>query len=298
MGVYPTTGLVVWVPTAAQAGPQAVLLRVRDNRGGVALQSFTVTVSAADHPPVITSAPQGPATAGHPWQYSILAQDPDPGDTAALTYALVSGPSGMTLPAGTSIVTWTPSAGQAGQAYTVTVRVSDPQGAVASQTFSLSVVADTAPANQPVTILNTQRSTVELGQTYTDQVLVSDPDGDPLTFSVTGPTGLTIDQNGVLRWTPTAAQVGTANVTVTVSDGRGSTATQAFTITVTPMPTLDHPPTITSTPPLSATVGTLYAYNVQATDPDNDAVAYTLTHAPLFTQPISVSYTHVTLHAN
>ena len=64
MGVDPTTGTVVWTPTASQLGPQNVTLRVQDGRGGVDLQSFTIIVSQADTPPVITSQPKGPAVVG------------------------------------------------------------------------------------------------------------------------------------------------------------------------------------------------------------------------------------------
>jgi hypothetical protein len=49
----------------------------------------------------------------------------------------------------------------------------------------------------------------------------TDPDGDTLTFSlVAGPSGMTVDPgSGLLRWSPTAAQVGAQTVTLRVSDG-------------------------------------------------------------------------------
>lgn len=43
---------------------------------------------------------------------------------------------------------------------------------------------------------------------------------------------------------------------------------------------MGSPPTITSTPPTTAVPGSLYSYAVKATDPDGDAVSFSLTLAP------------------
>jgi streptogramin lyase len=51
MVVDPQTGVVVWFPTAAQVGPQPVVLRVQDGHGGIDLQSFTVAVSQPNTAP-------------------------------------------------------------------------------------------------------------------------------------------------------------------------------------------------------------------------------------------------------
>src|SRR5262249_57185872 len=54
MTIKATTGLIQWTPTAAQAGPQNVTGRVRDQGGLFVTQSFTVQVRPAtsDHAPV------------------------------------------------------------------------------------------------------------------------------------------------------------------------------------------------------------------------------------------------------
>ena len=59
------TGLVTWTPTDAQLGPQSVVVRVSDNRsalpnaGGVELQAYTILVrqSPENRPPLIVSQP-------------------------------------------------------------------------------------------------------------------------------------------------------------------------------------------------------------------------------------------------
>lgn len=66
----------------------------------------------------------------------------------------------------------------------------------------------------------------------------SDPDaGDVLGYAlVQGPAGMTIDAGtGQLHWTPGAAQTGTQDVTVKVTDAGGLTAMQSFQLTVSPV---------------------------------------------------------------
>ena len=62
---------------------------------------------------------------------------------------------------------------------------------------------------------------------------VADLDGDAAIHALlTAPTGMYITAEGVLRWTPGATDVGTHAVEVEVDDGRGGTARQAFSLTV------------------------------------------------------------------
>ncbi len=75
------------------------------------------------------------------------------------------------------------------------------------------------------------------------------------------------------------AGVGEHNVSLMVSDGRGGTATQSYTILVQPEPG-DHPPVIISQPVTTAVAGQAYTYPVKAIDPDGDPLTYSLTTAP------------------
>ena len=52
-------------------------------------------------------------------------------------------------------------------------------------------------------------------------------------------------------------------------------------MTIEILPHLNHAPVITSLPPIVATGGSAYAYDVDATDPDpGDAVAFALIDGP------------------
>lgn len=158
-------------------------------------------------------------------------------------------------------------------------------GTNVSPNTAVNFVVSLGPAsgNLPPTITSTPVTAATVGQVYTYGVTATDPDaGDVLTFSLpTAPAGMTIDPTtGLIQWTPTPAQVGDQSVTVRVQDAGGLFATQSFTVTVAPGVT-NHPPAITSTPVIVATVGQPYSYAVGATDPDaGDVLTFSLPTAP------------------
>jgi outer membrane protein OmpA-like peptidoglycan-associated protein len=87
--------------------------------------------------------------------------------------------------------------------------------------------------NRPPTVrAQCDPCTVMVGQTSTVTATAQDPDGDPLTFRWTAPTG-TFQNPAVAQTIWTAPQqVGPVPATVTVSDGKGGTASDMVTINV------------------------------------------------------------------
>ncbi|HEV3082404.1 MAG TPA: PKD domain-containing protein, partial [Gemmataceae bacterium] len=284
MVVDPVGGGVAWLPTAYQAGTSAsVLLRVTDTKGSVALQSFTVNVVAGDTPPVITSTPTTTASPLVGYQYQVLAQD---AERDQLTYSIASvtptpyspNANPLIINATTGLLTWTPTWNDMTN-FTITLQVSDGRGGTARQTFGLTVT-DTNKSKTP-TITSSPRTQIAINQNYLYAVQAGDTDGDLLTYSLpVAPAGMSISSAGLVSWRPTGAQLGNNSVQVRVADPGGLAATQSFTINVTEQ-AVNHPPVITSTPVLSATVGQVYyAYNVQGSDPDNDPLSWSLPTAP------------------
>ena len=97
-----------------------------------------------------------------------------------------------------------------------------------------------APAtggNSAPTIQGSPPTSITAGQAYSFRPTASDPDGDSLTFSVSGlPAWAAFSTStGKISGTPTGADVATySNIRVTVSDGKGGSASTAmFAITVT-----------------------------------------------------------------
>lgn len=121
------------------------------------------------------------------------------------------------------------------------------------------------------------------GRDYLYDADASDPDGDPLSYKLlVAPAGMSIASNtGAITWTPTLQQVGRHDIAIEVSDGRGGSAQQRFTITAIEPPA-NRPPVITSTPltHVWATRDFVYSYDVNAFDPDDDTLTYTLVTGP------------------
>jgi VCBS repeat-containing protein len=199
---------------------------VADGHGGEDFGRVTVTVNAVNDAPVITSSPVTTATEDAAYAFDVDATDPDAGDT--LTYSLDLAPAGMTIDA-TGLISWTPDNAQVGD-HGVTVRVTDADDAVATQTFTVSV----ANENDAPLIATIPVTTATEDTPYTYDVDATDTDAsDTLTYSLdAAPAGMTIDATGVISWTPDNAQVGDHSVTVRVTDLAGAPATQMFTVTV------------------------------------------------------------------
>jgi choice-of-anchor C domain-containing protein len=135
MTIDTATGLVQWTPNEAQQGNQAATVRVTDSDGLFAAQTFTVNVLPPNQAPVITSQAPTKATVNGGYSYAATATDPD---EDPLTWTVVSGPMGLSIGASSGVVQWTPTAAQEG-AHPVTIRVDDPLGLGATQSFTITV---------------------------------------------------------------------------------------------------------------------------------------------------------------
>src|SRR5262249_37917001 len=187
--------------------------------------------------------PAAPGVVGRPYQYHFRAQD---AEDDPLTFQLTTAPAGMSVDPVTGILSWTPTAAQLGP-QPVTLAVGDSRGLGTRLPFIIPVLPD-AP-NDPPAITLTPRTSIRLGETYLYQVAASDPNNDALTFTlIAPPAGLAVDVNGLVSWRPEPSQLGDHPIQLRVSDGRGATTTQTFTLRVVTGDT-NLPPVITSTPP-------------------------------------------------
>jgi choice-of-anchor A domain-containing protein/RHS repeat-associated protein len=225
MAIEPSTGLVVWVPTADEVGTQQVVLRVTDARGASTLQTFSVTVMGTGGALSITSTPPLLASAGQPYSYTVTAQAPT-GQTPA--FSLAQAPALMSIDPVSGLLTWRPTSADLGP-QTVVIRASDLVGDVAFQSYVLNV----RPPSVPATLTSTPLTQVTAGTPYSYQVTATDPT-DGFTFSlVQKPAGMTIDAStGLVSWQPGAGDVGAHAVDVRLTNDRGVTTDQTFTLTV------------------------------------------------------------------
>ncbi len=273
MTVESATGLVGWTPSPSDRGSHTVVIRAADGLGGSATQRYALDVGdgSSNSPPYFTSAPPTRAAVGARYTYQALAVDAD-GD--GLTFSLDASPPGAAVDPGTGLLTW--DFALPGN-HVVELQVDDGNGGSASQRFVLSVGSPAANPTIPQ-LYGSPGSLATVGDLYIYQPVVDNPDaGETVEFDLpTAPPGMTVDPvSGRVSWTPMVGQVGSHDVELTVDDGNGGTASQAWAIEVsTTLP--NRPPYVDSVPDLFAVVGLPYSYAVHATDPEGGQVTYTL----------------------
>lgn len=107
---------------------------------GAATVRFGVRPNLPIQAPVLTFLPDVDFLVGQPITITVNATDAD--DTT-LSYSATGLPSGLAINSSTGLISGQPAANSAGS-YLVTVTVTDPQGALAQQTFNLIIVPPTA----------------------------------------------------------------------------------------------------------------------------------------------------------
>jgi len=268
MTINAATGLINWIPMTDQIGDHSVTVAVSDNAtpGLSDSQSYTVSVTANNIAPVITSTPSTAANDGLPYTYDVDASDFNAGDI--LSFALTTAPAGMNIDAVTGVISWVPLGMGI---YSVTVTVSD--DATPSLSDSQSFDIDVGTSNVAPVINSTPILSGAPDIAYSYDVDASDLNvTDTLTYTLTaGPTGMSIDAvSGLISWMPTASDAGDHNVTVVVTDDASPALSdsQSFVLSVS----VNTAPSITSTPITSVVESVPYSYDVEATDADSGNV--------------------------
>ena len=261
---------ITWTPTLADTGTYLVGIKVFTN-AGQGRQYYPLRVRPLNASPVVTSKPAANAFEDSLYSYSIAATDED-GDP--LSFSLASGPEGMMVDSRTGLLQWLPTQSDVGS-ISIRITVDDGKGGTGYQQFILEVL-DT---NDPPLITSTPDSTATEDSPYQYALEATDPDpADTLSYSlVSGPSTITVDSLGVMRWTPAQAEVGAQTVTLRVTDRRGGTADQNFRVVVAQV---DDPPEIVSQPETTATEDVPYRYDLQANDEEGGTLTYVLGVAP------------------
>lgn len=264
--VLESDGKVHWVPVFLQQGAQQVTLRVTDNAGDFAEQSFYIMVDAINKPPRITSVPPTTALPGAAYSYQLDVVDPNEGDIRQ--FRRLAGPAGLVVDENTGLVTW-PTAVVG--VHTVSLEVNDYAGLTDTQSYELIVkLPNSAPGFTSTPVVSASE-----GGVYEYRVIATDPDGDSLSYSlVTSPEGMNISPvTGEITWTPTFSQVGNHEVVVRASDGN-ATVQQSYVLIV--VARANSAPVFSSTPITTVITGESYTYQAVAVDAEADPVSYRL----------------------
>lgn len=273
MQISSLSGLVEWTPNASNVGSNLVRIKVTDRIGRFATQAYQLVVAPIffNYPPLFVTDGPSSAVTGQELIYNSRAVDPNTADV--LTYSIVSAPPGASINPTIGRFRWTPSSGQAGSQFGVTLRVVDNAGASDEQEFLISV-----SENQPPTIDSTPGLRAPRLRAYHYDVEATDPEQSALTFSLLErPTGMSIvPSSGFITWIPTEAQIGSHPVTVQVRDAGGLTDTQSFTLEVP----ANEPPIFTSQPVTIAVAQSNYQYSAEAYDPDSTDLTFSVLSGP------------------
>ena len=257
-GVATTVGAggAVSCAPAIAGGPDTLTLTATDAAGNVASAQVPVTLSSK---PVITSQPTTTAHDGVPYQYQVLAADPD-GDP--LTYSLSQSPAGMSISTG-GLVTWTPSGSELGS-QPVSIVVDDGRSGPATQSFQVTVSDITPPfiaLSGPSKVLAGAQVTITAQAN--DDVAV-----DRVTFTINGgaPT-VDVSQPYQQQFTvPQDAVAGTLfHVIGTARDTSGNSTSAEIVVAVTAQPDT-QPPSVTLNAPAQASPGATINLSASATD--------------------------------
>ena len=142
-------------------------------------------------------------------------------------WSLKQAPEGMTIRPGSGVIEWSPKA--IGRA-SVTVALTDSEGASAARTFAIDVTTPDGPLARFAT--RPAPAAVKNGLfKYRPKAVM--PNGDALTYSVEGPEGMKM-ADGVITWTPAA--VGDFVMKVTATEPKGRQSVAAYALPVVPNP--------------------------------------------------------------
>lgn len=241
----PNNQTFTWTPTYEQAGEYQVEFTVTDRglAGTTVFQpnpekalsdkiTVPITIKQLNRKPKLKKIAAQSATENELFTLELKASDPDKEDEGKLTFTISNLPEGATLEG--NKLTWTPNYDQAGK-YTLNVKVTDT--GIDGTPFSDEgqIVITVKNVNRPPKFADLSDVSVVAGQPVSFSVNAIDDDkedGGKLKITAsTLPKGAKFKSN-TFEWTPTAKQVGSYDVTFTVSDKSGAKETKTVKITV------------------------------------------------------------------
>ncbi len=298
----------IWTPTYLQAGLYNITFSASD--GSITVdKDVEIVINNINREPSLSLSNKTVA-AGSSLTFTVTASDPDTDNT--LVYQALNLPAGAVFngnsfswtpaSAGTYTVTFVASDGYASASQPVTITVTAPTDGGGDtgggdtgggNTGGGNTGGGTTPTNTAPQFIGLNNRTVLFSNTQPNPTLsivvsASDADGDAITISASGlPAGATFNSN-TLTWTVSPEKAGSYPIAFTASDGQASTP-QTITITVSEDPA---DPIVSNSAPvfdalsnqlvqldLAGNADTL-AFNVNATDPDDDQVTITAGSLP------------------
>lgn len=229
--------------------------------------------------PSIGGTPQTSVVVASTYSFKPTASDAD-GDP--LLFAVDGLPAWADFDSVTGELSGIPSAADVGTYAGIVIHVTDGNTDVLLPAFDILVQPQVPSSNATPKISGSPSSVATVGTLYKFAPAAQDSDGDSLTFAIQNRPGwMTFDRSlGLLQGVPAAGNVGAyRGIVISVSDGQSTASLPSFTLNVS-MPGTNHAPTISGTPPASVAAGTQYSFTPTASDPDGDALTFSIANAP------------------
>jgi hypothetical protein len=234
-----------------------------------------------NNPPEISGTPAATVQAGQPYSFTPTARD---ADNDFLEFSATNLPAWAQFSVETGALTGTPGDADVGETQDITITVTDGRDTRSIGPFKIRINPRNQtppPSNAAPTISGAPGTSVMVNQAYSFQPSAADANGDALSFAISNrPSWASFSTStGRLNGTPGASNVATyANIVISVSDGRASAALPSFSIQVRGPD--NRPPTISGAPATSVQAGQAYSFQPAASDPDNDALTYSIANRP------------------
>lgn len=277
------TGSLTGTPQDEDVGEtDDITIAVTDGRDQRAVGPFKIRIghrggtdTAGNTPPVISGSPGTSVQVDRAYSFTPTATDAN-GDK--LTFIVSNRPSWAAFNSTTGTLTGTPVAANEGAYANIVISVSDGKTTTSLPAFTVQV---NNGSNHAPAIVGSPITSVQVAQAYSFAPVATDADSDSLSFTIQNkPSWATFSAaNGRLSGTPAAGNVGSyANIVISVGDGKATTSLTPFNINVI-APT-NRTPTISGSASTTATVGSAYSFKPTASDPDGDALGYTIQNRP------------------
>jgi len=225
--------------------------------------------------PVISGIPASAINIGDVYSFSPSASD---ADNDKLTFAIENKPVWASFNIDSGILSGQPTLGNVGVYSNILISVSDGTASASLPQFSIRV--SDANSNSAPMISGNPAFAVNANTAYNFTPTASDPDNDTLSFLVAGrPRWASFDSStGRLSGVPTLSDVGTySGIVISVTDGTASASLAPFEITVLMG---NSAPVISGTPSTSVVANSQYSFTPDASDPNGDSLAFSITGKP------------------
>src|SRR6185436_12520904 len=224
--------------------------------------------------PVLAAIGDKTVNEGTQVSFTATATDADAGQTLVFTLDAGS-PAGSSITTGGAF-TWTPTEGQGPGTYPITIRVADNGTPSLNDFETINVTVNEVNVAPVLGAIGNKSGSVGTPITFTATATDADIPAQVLTFSLGAgaPAGATINgSTGAFSWTPGSA--GSFPVTVIVTDNGTPSLDDTETITID-VAGVNGPPVLAAIGNKTVNEGSLLSFTATATDPDLDALTFTL----------------------